>query len=81
MNGADKALLQLAGEPLLAHAIARLRPQVTDIVISANGDLSRLASFGVPVALTAPPNIPGRSLACLPGSSGSRRTGPTFARS
>ena len=49
MGGADKALLPLAGKPLLAHVIARLATQVSDIVISANGDLSRFASFGLPV--------------------------------
>jgi molybdopterin-guanine dinucleotide biosynthesis protein A len=35
--------------PLLPHVIARLAPQVSDIVISVNGDLSRFASFGLPV--------------------------------
>jgi molybdopterin-guanine dinucleotide biosynthesis protein A len=49
MGGADEALLPLAGKPLLAHVIARLATQVSDIVISANGDLSRFASFGLPV--------------------------------
>jgi molybdopterin-guanine dinucleotide biosynthesis protein A len=49
MGGVDKAFLQLAGKPLLAHVIDRLAPQVADIVISANGDLSRFASCGFPV--------------------------------
>jgi molybdopterin-guanine dinucleotide biosynthesis protein A len=48
MGGADKAFLPLAGKPLLAHVIAQLAPQVSDIVISANGDLSRFASYGYP---------------------------------
>ena len=47
--GADKALLPLAGRPLLAHAIDRLRPQVQALAISANGDPARLAGFGLPV--------------------------------
>jgi molybdopterin-guanine dinucleotide biosynthesis protein A len=47
--GADKALLPLAGRPLLAHAIDRLRPQVQSLAISANGDPARLATFGLPV--------------------------------
>ena len=40
MGGADKAFLPLAGKPLLAHVLARLAPQVSDIIISANGDLA-----------------------------------------
>jgi molybdopterin-guanine dinucleotide biosynthesis protein A len=49
MGGGDKCLLTLAGQPLLAHVIGRLRPQVSDIVINANGDLSRFAPFGLPL--------------------------------
>ena len=49
MGGADKALLPLAGKPLLTHAIARLAPQVSTMIISANGELSRFASFGLRV--------------------------------
>lgn len=49
MGGADKALLQMAGQPLIAHAIARFEPQVAALAISANGDAARFASFGLPV--------------------------------
>lgn len=49
MGGGDKCLLPLVGQPLLAHVIERLRPQVSDIVINANGDLSRFAPFGLPL--------------------------------
>lgn len=49
MGGADKALLPLAGRPLIAHAIDRLEPQVERLCISANGDPARLARFGLPV--------------------------------
>jgi molybdopterin-guanine dinucleotide biosynthesis protein A len=49
MGGADKSLLPLAGRPLIAHVIDRLRPQVADLVVVANGDLSRFAAFGLPV--------------------------------
>jgi molybdopterin-guanine dinucleotide biosynthesis protein A len=41
MGGGDKCLLPLAGRPILAHVLERLKPQVSDIVINANGDLSR----------------------------------------
>ncbi|NGM44162.1 molybdenum cofactor guanylyltransferase [Rhodobacter sp. SGA-6-6] len=47
--GADKALVPLAGRPLLAHVRHRLEPQVEALAISANGDPARLARFGLPV--------------------------------
>jgi molybdopterin-guanine dinucleotide biosynthesis protein A len=50
MGGGDKALLEVAGKPLLAHVIERLRPQVDDLVLNANGDPGRFAPFGLPVA-------------------------------
>ena len=49
MGGRDKALMTLAGEPLLAHAVARLAPQVASLALSANGDASRFARFDLPV--------------------------------
>ena len=49
MGGGDKALLQVAGQTLLARVIARLRPQVAEIVLNANGDPARFAEFGLPV--------------------------------
>lgn len=49
MGGADKALLPLAGRPLIAHVIDRLEPQVERLALSANGDPARLARFGLPV--------------------------------
>ncbi len=49
MGGADKALLLLGGEPLIARAIARFAPQVERTAISANGDPARFAALGLPV--------------------------------
>ena len=49
MGGADKALIPLAGRPLIAHVIDRLEPQVERLGLSANGDPARLARFGLPV--------------------------------
>jgi molybdopterin-guanine dinucleotide biosynthesis protein A len=49
MGGADKALLDLAGRPLLGHVIDRFLPQVASLVLSANGDGARFAGFGLPV--------------------------------
>lgn len=50
MGGGDKGLLALGGKPMLAHVLERLAPQVGRIVLNANGDPARFASFGLPVA-------------------------------
>ncbi|MEM7238736.1 MAG: molybdenum cofactor guanylyltransferase MobA [Pseudomonadota bacterium] len=49
MGGGDKAVLKVAGKPLLSHVIDRLAPQVTDMALNANGDPARFAEFGLPV--------------------------------
>src|SRR5256885_467984 len=49
MGGGDKGLLELAGRPMLAHVVCRLRPQVGAVVINANGDPARFAPLGLPV--------------------------------
>jgi molybdopterin-guanine dinucleotide biosynthesis protein A len=49
MGGGDKCLLPLRGQPMLGHAIARLRPQVVALAINANGDPARFAAFDLPV--------------------------------
>jgi molybdopterin-guanine dinucleotide biosynthesis protein A len=49
MGGGDKCLRLLAGRPILAHIIERARTQVTALVLNANGDPARFATFGLPV--------------------------------
>ena len=49
MGGGDKALLPLAGRPLIAHVIDRLAPQVAALAINANGAPERFAPFALPV--------------------------------
>ncbi|MDD3448898.1 MAG: molybdenum cofactor guanylyltransferase [Gammaproteobacteria bacterium] len=59
MGGRDKGLVALAGRPLAAHVVDRLRPQVDTIVISANRNRERYAGLGYPVAADAAPDFPG----------------------
>ena len=47
--GAEKALLALGGQPLIAHVAGRLRPQVDALFINANGDPDRFAWLDCPV--------------------------------
>ena len=49
MGGQDKGLLPLAGRPMVEHVFERLRPQVEEVVISANRNADRYAHFGHPV--------------------------------
>lgn len=49
MGGGDKCLRPLAGRPLLAHIVERVRPQVEELALNANGDPARFADFGLPV--------------------------------
>lgn len=49
MGGGDKALLTLAGRPLLSHVLDRIEPQVAGLCLNANGEADRFARFGVPV--------------------------------
>lgn len=47
--GADKATVQLAGQPLIAHVIACLAPQVDEVAIVSNAAPERFALFRCPV--------------------------------
>ena len=49
MGGVDKGLVELDGQPMVAHVLARLAPQVGDVLINANQNLERYAAFGYPV--------------------------------
>jgi molybdopterin-guanine dinucleotide biosynthesis protein A len=46
MGGADKGLVLLSGRPLVQHVLERLRPQVGEILISANRGRDAYARFG-----------------------------------
>ncbi len=49
MGFSEKALVDLAGRPMIEHVIDRMRPQVGRLVINANGEPARFAAFGLPV--------------------------------
>jgi molybdenum cofactor guanylyltransferase len=46
MGGVDKGLQLLHGKPMIASVLARLAPQVSEIVINANQNLGTYAGFG-----------------------------------
>ncbi|NKF52040.1 molybdenum cofactor guanylyltransferase [Shewanella sp. WXL01] len=49
MGGNDKGLVELAGKPMIAHAIDRISPQVTQVLINANRNQDTYAEFGYQV--------------------------------
>jgi len=49
MGGEDKGLVMLAGQPMVAHVLAVLRPQVGPMLVNANRNHARYAAFGHPV--------------------------------
>jgi len=57
-GGGDKGFADLDGRPVLSHVIERFRPQIGRLILNANGDLSRFATFGLEVV--ADREIPGQ---------------------
>jgi molybdopterin-guanine dinucleotide biosynthesis protein A len=54
--GQDKPLTLLAGKPMIAHVAERLRPQVSALACSANGDVNRLSFLDCPILADQGPN-------------------------
>lgn len=49
MGGGDKPMRTIAGRTILERVIARVAPQCEQLILNANGDPSRFASFRLPV--------------------------------
>lgn len=49
MGGIDKGLTKYEGKYLIEHVIAKLAPQVDDIIINANRNIDRYLALGFPV--------------------------------
>ena len=67
MGGGDKALIRIGNETILQRALARLTPQVSGIVLNANGDPARFAPFGLPVVADSVPDFAGPLAGILAG--------------
>jgi len=59
MGGGDKPLRRLGGRPLLDHVLDRIRPQAAAVILNANGDPARFATYGLPVVPDPLPDYPG----------------------
>jgi len=49
MGGGDKGLKRLGRRPILERILERIRPQVTVLLVNANGDPQRFRGYGLPV--------------------------------
>ena len=49
LGGLDKGLIELNKRPLIQHVIERIQQQVSNIIISANRNISDYANFGFEV--------------------------------
>ena len=67
MGGVDKGLQNHQGVPLAMHALLRLAPQVGEVMINANRNLSAYESMGVPVWPDAIPDYAGPLAGFLAG--------------
>lgn len=77
MGGREKALLDLAGRPMLQHVADRFCPQVARVVINANGDPARFAGFALPVVADGIAGQPGPLAGLLSGMAWAERETPS----
>ncbi|MFU9136322.1 molybdenum cofactor guanylyltransferase MobA [Erwinia tasmaniensis] len=59
MGGEDKGLIPWRGKPLYQHVLGRLSPQVSQLCISANRNISIYQQSGIPVFADTLPDFPG----------------------
>ena len=59
MGGGDKQMREIGGRTILARVIARLAPQCDGLILNADGDPARFASFGLPVVPDGVGDFPG----------------------
>ncbi len=76
MNGADKPMLILSGKTLMEHAIERAAPQVDELLINANGDISRFDRFGLKVVSDPSGDFPGPLAGILSATEWTRQNRP-----
>lgn len=76
MDFEEKPLKLLADRPMIERIIDRLRAQLNDIVINANGDPSRFVRFGLPVMADSVAGFAGPLAGILAGMEWARQNQP-----
>ena len=59
MGGGDKPMRTIGGRTILDRVITRLKPQCDSLILNANGDPARFATFGLPVIPDGVADFPG----------------------
>ena len=77
MGGGDKATGLIAGRSMFDRVIARLAPQVSTIVLNANGDPDRFSELGLPIAPDGVADHPGPLAGVLAGMDWAAERGAT----
>ena len=76
MGGGDKGLQKLGGRPIIEYILERARPQVSTLVINANGDPERFSAFGLDVVADVIEGFAGPLAGVLTGMEGAAAKGP-----
>jgi molybdenum cofactor guanylyltransferase len=67
MGGGDKARIAIGGVAILDRVLARLTPHCAHVILNANGDPARFASFGLTIVADEVPNFAGPLAGVLAG--------------
>lgn len=67
MGGGDKPMRMINGRTILERVIARLAPQCSRLILNANGDPARFASYGLTVVPDGVAGFPGPLAGILAG--------------
>jgi molybdopterin-guanine dinucleotide biosynthesis protein A len=59
MGGIDKGLIPFHDKPLIESTITKLKPQTQSILINANRNITKYASYGYPVIMDETPDFSG----------------------
>lgn len=76
MGGGDKCLRDLGGETVLSKILHIVRPQVSKLVLNANGDGARFSDYGVPVAADVVDGFAGPLAGILTGLQWAKKFAP-----
>ncbi len=67
MGGGDKALIDIGGRTILSRVLETFAPQCEAVILNANGDPKRFASYGLPVVPDDIPDFAGPLAGILAG--------------
>lgn len=76
MGGGDKTLMDIGGRPMLTVILERLRAQIPNIILNANGDPARFDAYGLPVVADPVGDYAGPLAGILAGMTHAREAAP-----